>query len=105
MSDCVSDFPTTLESTFLYEGARFAGHFPQHVVIPGAALVDRVVIAVEQATRRQVIGLKQVKWMAAASPGSTLILRGSVTDSLLSFELFAGTRVTCVGSLSLEPLA
>ena len=59
------------------EHPAFAGHFPLQAVLPGALLLDWVVASAEAEVRRQVTGVRSVKWQTAVTPGRTLQLRGA----------------------------
>ena len=91
----------SIECSFTDEPTRFEGHFPSKIVIPGAALVDRVVREIEGIAVRSITGLKQVKFVRAASPTAVLILTGIVAESTVRFELHAQAHLICAGTLVL----
>lgn len=88
--------------TFADGAIRFAGHFPARVVVPGAAIVDQTVAAIERATGRRVTVLKQVKFITAATPSEVLELKGTASDRQARFELRSAEQIICTGSVLLE---
>lgn len=44
------------------------GHFPGQPIVPGVLLLDHVLVALQQATGRQVVRLQQVKFTSALQP-------------------------------------
>jgi 3-hydroxymyristoyl/3-hydroxydecanoyl-(acyl carrier protein) dehydratase len=93
--------PFTINCAFSSKPERFAGHFIHQVVIPGAALVDRIIKEIERFTGRQVIALHQVKFIAAAPPPSQFLLSGIAGQSLARFELHCQTQLICSGTVAL----
>lgn len=81
---------------------RFAGHFPAQVVIPGAALLDQAVAAIESATGQRVGGLKQVKFISGAAPADRLDLTATALGQQVRFEVLRDEELVCAGTALLE---
>ena len=81
---------------------RFAGHFPARVVVPGAAIVDQTVAAIERATGHRVTTLKQVKFITAATPSEVLELEGTASNRQARFELRSAEQIVSTGRVLLE---
>ena len=93
--------PFSINCVFMNASERFAGHFSQQVVIPGAVLVDRAIAEIERFTGRRVTALNQVKFINAALAHSQLILSGVATPSQARFELRKQTQLICSGTAAL----
>lgn len=103
MSDCAGFLDrASVEYTVTYTQDRFVGHFARRIVVPGAALVDRVVAEVERTCTRRVVELRQVKWVTAAAPDTTMVLSGAMSGALIRFALHVGDQMICSGTMALE---
>ena len=78
---------------------RFAGHFARQVVIPGAALLDRIVLEFEAAAGVSITSVKQAKFVTAALPQEPLTLSGSIAGTTARFELRREQEIVCSGVL------
>ncbi len=101
----MTETPFCLECAFPDASERFSGHFVTQVVIPGAALVDRVAREIELVCGQRVNALKQVKFVSAVRPGAPLLLTGSASESLARFDLRSQAELVCSGTLALGPAA
>lgn len=93
----------------------FAGHFPDHPVLPGALLLDWIISNIETVFEHNVEAVSQAKFPAAAEPGDCLTLSLDRNDARVRFEVVTmreGTRHTvasgqlklCRARLSCAPL-
>ena len=89
------------------------GHFPQHPIVPGVLLLDHVLSNLQRVTGRQVMALRQVKFLAALQPQESAHARcEAVSDNVsdtVSFRVTAargGLAVTlATGQLALRRCA
>ena len=93
------------------------GHFPQHPIVPGVLLLDHVLSNLQRVTGRQVMALRQVKFLAALQPQESAHARceavsNNVSDTVsdtVSFRVTAarsGLAVTlATGQLALRRCA
>lgn len=88
--------------TIAADHPAFAGHFPAFPVLPGAALLDEMLHAVETArgidlTRWQI---GAAKFLDAVRPGDSLILEHDApAPGLIHFTILAGDRKVTSGTL------
>jgi 3-hydroxyacyl-[acyl-carrier-protein] dehydratase len=80
----------------------FGGHFPNHPIVPGVVLLDRVVQLAQQARVGPVAGwqVTQVKFLSPCGPDD--VLDFSVRDGArggLAFSVRCGDREVAVGQL------
>jgi len=84
----------------------FAGHFPDHPIVPGVLLLDHVLVLAEQHMGRPASGwtVTQAKFLSPSGPGDELVigLRESPRGGL-AFTIRCGGRDVASGSLA--PLA
>jgi len=79
-----------------------AGHFPGRPMVPGALLLDRVLLNVATASGLDpgVCEIQSAKFLSPAVPGDELELRHEqVAGGLIRFEVSAGSRKIATGSL------
>lgn len=67
--------------------ARFAGHFPEHVLVPGAYLLANAVDQIELTLGIRIDALRSVKFTEAATPGTRVALMAEHRGSQVRFAL------------------
>jgi 3-hydroxymyristoyl/3-hydroxydecanoyl-(acyl carrier protein) dehydratase len=81
----------------------FAGHFPDHPILPGVVLLDAVL---ELITRSGGVALDRcevtsVKFLGPARPGDELLIRHEKSSGgAISFDIAAGNRRIASGSIT-----
>ena len=98
--------PITLH--IAHDHPAFAGHFPSHPVLPGAALLSMVMQALAtQPALTSKLGaqpqLDNAKFLAPVGPGATLQLALSEQGRGVSFELRDGATTVARGQWSASP--
>jgi 3-hydroxyacyl-[acyl-carrier-protein] dehydratase len=97
------------EIRFVIDHPVAAGHFPGHPIIPGALLLDEVVLAIAGAeARAREIVISAAKFLVPIRPGDVVRLRWrSRADGQISFECRLGDseRLAASGTLRLGPVA
>jgi len=81
----------------------YAGHFPNHPVLPGAVLLDETLRAIQRAR-----GIDLTRWRIASAkfphavrPGDALRLEHAAAHSgLIRFTVYCAERIVATGSLS-----
>lgn len=80
----------------------FAGHFPDHPIVPGVVLLDRVMQLAVESTGAATGGwqVTQAKFLSPCGPGDELrfLLRDGVRGAL-AFSVLCGEREVATGSL------
>ncbi|MFC1719627.1 3-hydroxyacyl-ACP dehydratase FabZ family protein [Pseudomonadota bacterium] len=80
----------------------FAGHFPGRPVVPGAMLLDQLLLSIAQVSGRDpgACEFQSVKFLSPALPGDELEFRHEwAAGGLVRFEVSAGSRKIATGSL------
>jgi 3-hydroxymyristoyl/3-hydroxydecanoyl-(acyl carrier protein) dehydratase len=68
------------------EHPALPGHFPGHPVVPGALLLDHILLCLaEAAPDYPVLGLARVKFLAPVLPGQCVCVRFQRNDARLDF--------------------
>jgi 3-hydroxymyristoyl/3-hydroxydecanoyl-(acyl carrier protein) dehydratase len=97
-----------LEFDFCVPGTHpsLPGHFPGNPIVPGVLLLDHVLVTLQNATRRRVSCLQQVKFMSALRPEEQAHAMCDIEEERASFRVTAqrnGAAVTLAGgSLSFQ---
>ena len=80
----------------------FAGHFPDHPIVPGVVLLDRVMQLAVESTGAAAGGwqVTQAKFLSPCGPGDELrfLLRDGARGAL-AFSVLCGEREVATGSL------
>jgi 3-hydroxymyristoyl/3-hydroxydecanoyl-(acyl carrier protein) dehydratase len=97
------------EIRFASDHPTAAGHFPGHPIIPGALLLDEVVLAIAgaEAPAGEIV-ISSAKFLAPIRPGDVVSLRWrSRADGQISFEcrLADNERLAASGTLRLGPIS
>jgi 3-hydroxyacyl-[acyl-carrier-protein] dehydratase len=80
--------------------AAFAGHFPGHPVLPGAALLALVLEALGPRGAAPGTRIDNAKFLHPVLPGATLTLTLGDTPRATAFELRQGDTTVARGALS-----
>jgi len=77
-----------LEYQYPLEHPTRAGHFPGHPLIPGALLIDRVILAAGIGASA---GVKHAKFLRPVQPGDTILIRwDTLADGDIKFQILLG---------------
>lgn len=80
----------------------FAGHFPDHPVMPGALLLSWLIGDVRRLTGRETVEIREARFQGAALPGFALESRITVVANTIRFAIVttgAQARVIASGTL------
>ena len=83
----------------------FAGHFPEHPVVPGVLLLDWAQAAIEAQLGQSVQALIEAKFHSPATPSDALELDFEVGTSAVRFEIRSGVRKIASGRFPLPSSA
>ncbi|MFT4194463.1 hypothetical protein [Ottowia sp.] len=79
----------------------FDGHFPGHVVLPGAYVLDGVIERLESVCAVRVLAVRSAKFTAVLTPGAILQIRALVGSGQIRFEALHGQKAAASGVLKL----
>lgn len=84
-----------------------AGHFPSNPIIPGALLLDEVVVAIAGAAGHDAVMIRAAKFLQPVRPGESLNLRWqSPSSGTVKFECeLAGKGIVMSGLLEIRPVS
>ncbi|MFT3776851.1 MAG: hypothetical protein QM772_01005 [Ottowia sp.] len=80
---------------------RFDGHFPGHVVLPGAYVLDGVIERLESVCAVRVLAVRSAKFTAALTPDAVLEIRALVEPGQIRFAALHGEQAAVSGVLRL----
>ena len=83
----------------------FDGHFPGHVVLPGAYVLDGVIERLESVCAVRVLAVRSAKFTAALAPGAVLQLRALIEPTQIRFEALHNEKTAVSGVLKLSAKA
>ena len=83
----------------------FDGHFPGHVVLPGAYVLDGVIERLESVCAVRVVAVRSAKFTAALAPGAVLQLRALIEPTQIRFEALHNEKTAVSGVLKLSAKA
>ena len=83
----------------------FAGHFPNHPIVPGVMLLDWVQTAIEASLGQAVTGLLEAKFLSPATPNERLELALESTVTAIRFEVRCGERKVASGRFAVPVAA
>lgn len=98
------------EMRFDLDHPTAAGHFPGNPIIPGALLLDEVLLAIAEGEGRQVGAcvIRSAKFLHPVRPGDRLVLRWEtrpIGETRFECMLFDPERVALSGTVQLEAIA
>lgn len=79
----------------------FAGHFPNHPIVPGVLLLDWAQAAIEAELGEPVLALTEAKFHSPATPADVLELDFEIGISTVRFEIRSAARKIASGRLPL----
>jgi len=98
----------SLEVRFAIDHPTAAGHFPGNPIIPGAVLLDEVLLAVAGASSGERSIIRSAKFLQPVRPGDALVIRWEPeSNGLAKFEcrLLDPERLALIGTVQLEATA
>lgn len=90
-----------LARSYPAEHPVFAGHFPDHPIVPGVMLLDWVHTAIEASLGRSITGLMEAKFLSPATSDERLELVLEPAATVVRFEVRCGVRKVASGRFSL----
>jgi 3-hydroxyacyl-[acyl-carrier-protein] dehydratase len=84
----------------------FAGHFPSIPIVPGVALLDEVLYAIQHDQELNVGNwqISAVKFLSPLKPGEKAVIHYKKTaNGGIAFEILEGARQIVSGNLALAP--
>jgi 3-hydroxyacyl-[acyl-carrier-protein] dehydratase len=84
-----------------------AGHFPSNPIIPGALMLDEVVVAIAGDGNRGAVLIRTAKFLLPVRPGENVNLRWqSLADGTIKFEcrLAGQSGLAMTGMLEIGPV-
>ena len=79
----------------------FAGHFPNHPIVPGVLLLDWAQAAIEAELGEPVLALTEAKFHSPATPADVLELDFEIGISAVRFEIRSAARKIASGRFPL----
>ncbi|MEO7755713.1 MAG: hydroxymyristoyl-ACP dehydratase [Dokdonella sp.] len=87
MNDIPADATVSEHFTISAQHPSLPGHFPDHPVVPGVVLLDRVAAALERAGFRPLRRIHAVKFLAPLLPGQAAQLIATCGGTRLRFRI------------------
>lgn len=103
-NDACMAWPQIASWTIDASDARFMGHFPGHVVVPGAWLLDHAVHQIELTFGIQIDVLRSAKFTQTATPGTLVALMAERRGGEIRFAVADAhnAKVLCCGVVAGE---
>lgn len=79
----------------------FSGHFPGHVVLPGAFVLDGVIHQIEHLYGRRVQSVVRAKFAEVLQPGAVLHIHVQLGNGQVRFAALHGPNTALTGVLTL----
>lgn len=86
----------------------YAGHFPDHPILPGVVLLDAAwhALAAQQGLQAETGQLKSAKFLSPVRPGEALTLHADETPAGgFRFDIRCDDRVVACGAVVFDPVA
>jgi len=96
----------TAEFFFPQDHPTAAGHFPGNPIMPGALLLDSILLAVTRGTRAPTVAIKAAKFLRPVRPGDRLRVQWEPkgADTAFTCSLAASGETAVSGVLRLDPM-
>jgi 3-hydroxyacyl-[acyl-carrier-protein] dehydratase len=76
-----------------------AGHFPGNPILPGALLLDAIVLAVSRAAAAQSVAIRSAKFLRPVRPGDRLRVAWETKGADTHFSCIAGSGEIAVSGV------